>query len=154
MYLISIVILMVLGPASSVALAVYRVPDTPMAFLILRWAVVWMVGGRLFLAGVRQILQPQYTARTILGIEHGDSQLVVRELGFGNVALGTIGLASIPWPQWTTAAAVGGAIFYGLAGLNHLHAGQRTSSARIAMVSDLWAAAALIGCNIAQRYAG
>ncbi len=120
-------------------LGLHRSPDAAFAPLTLRWAVFWMVGGRLFLAGIRQIVQPRYTAAVVLGIQHADSLLVVRELGFANVALGTMGLGSILWTHWTTPAGVAGAIFYGLAGLNHLWAGQRTASARIAMLSDLWA---------------
>ena len=154
MYPISVAILMVLGPLTSVVLGWHHSPCTPIAQLALRWAVIWMVGGRLFIAGVRQILQPRYTAHTILGIEQRDALLVVRELGFANLALGVIGLGSIPWPQWSSAAAIGGAIFYGLAGLNHLHAGQRTHFARIAMLSDFWAVAVLAVCGIAVHRLG
>ncbi len=139
MYLISIAVLMVLAPVASVLLGFRHSPGASVAALTLRWAAFWMVGGRLFLAGLRQVVQPRYTAATILGIEHTDSLLVVRELGFANLALGAIGLGSAVWTRWTAPAAVGGAIFYGLAGLNHLRAGQRTVSARIAMISDLWA---------------
>jgi hypothetical protein len=78
--------------------------------------------------------------------------LVIRELGFANLALGTIGLGSILWGQWTPVAAVAGAIFYGLAGLNHLRSGQRTSAARIAMLSDFWAAAILISCDLVLHF--
>jgi hypothetical protein len=148
MYPISIAILMVLGPAASVVLGLRHSPDAPIALLVLHWAVIWMVGGRLFLAGMRQVLQPRYTAETILGIGHADSLLVVRELGFANLALGAIGLGTILWPQWAQAAATGGAIYYGLAALNHLRAGQHTSFARIAM----GALAVLSGCGIAAHY--
>jgi hypothetical protein len=143
MYLIGITVLMVIAPAASVLLGLHHSPRARVDALTLRWAVIWMVGMRLFIAGIRQVLQPRYTAVTILGIEHADSLLVVRELGFANLALGAIGLGSVLWTHWTIPAAVSGAIFYGLAGLNHLRSGQRTASARIAMFSDLWALIAL-----------
>ena len=46
-YLISIVVLMVLAPAASALLELHRSPGAPVGALALRWAVFWMVGGRL-----------------------------------------------------------------------------------------------------------
>ena len=57
--------------------------------VVAKWYVFWAVGVRLFLAGLRQIIQPRYTAETILGIKGEDALLVVRELGFANSALGS-----------------------------------------------------------------
>ena len=139
MYLISVVVLMVFAPTTSVLVGLHGSADAPVAALVLRWAVFWMVGARLSIAGIRQVVQPRYTAATILGIENTDSLLIVRELGFANLAIGAIGIGSVVWTLWTVPAAVGGAIFYGLAGLNHLRTRQRTTFARIAMTSDLWA---------------
>jgi hypothetical protein len=139
MYLVSVVVFMVLAPTASVLSGMRGAAGTPFAELVLRSAVFWMVGARLLLAGIRQVVQPGYTAATILGIDPKDSLLVIRELGFANLAFGVIGIGSIVWRTWTVPAAVAGAIFYGLAGLNHLRSGQRTTHARIAMLSDLWA---------------
>ncbi len=36
------------------------------------WYVFWAVGARLFSAGLRQTIQPSYTAKKILGIEGDD----------------------------------------------------------------------------------
>jgi hypothetical protein len=36
---------------------------------------------------VKQIAQPEYTARTILKLNGNDALVVVRELGFANVAM-------------------------------------------------------------------
>jgi hypothetical protein len=98
--------------------------------LIGKWFVFWAMGGRLFLAGMRQIAQPEYTARMILGLKHEESRLLVRELGFANVALGAIGIVSLLAPSWRLAAALAGGVFYGLARVNHLfsrtEAGSRT----------------------------
>ena len=86
--------------------------------LVGKWFVFWSVGVRLLTAGLRQILQPEYTANVILGLRSGES-LVVRELGFANVALGAVGMFSLAFPTWRLPAALAGGIFYGLAGLNH-----------------------------------
>jgi hypothetical protein len=150
MYPISVVVLMVLAPTISILIVLHGSADAPVAALVLRWAVIWMVGARLFVAGVRQVVQPRYTAAAILEFEHTDSLPVIRELGFANLAIGAIGIGSVVWTHWTLPAALAGAIFYGLAGLNHLRSGGRTNFARIAMISDLWASAvlaALLGLN-------
>ena len=62
--------------------------------------VFWAVGVRLFIAGLRQIVQPRYTAETILGVKDPDATLIVRELGFANTAIGSAGLGSIYLAGW------------------------------------------------------
>jgi hypothetical protein len=65
-----------------------------------KWFVFWAVGVRLFIAGLRQIVQPRYTAETILGVKDPDATLIVRELGFANTAIGSAGLGSIYLAGW------------------------------------------------------
>jgi hypothetical protein len=60
-----------------------------------KWWVFWAVGVRLLSAGIRQILQPRFTSETILGIKGAEVLMVVRELGFANAAIGTVGVASL-----------------------------------------------------------
>ena len=112
--------------------------------VVLKWFVFWSVGVRLLLAGLRQIAQPRYTAETILGIKGNESLLLVRELGFANVATGSVGVCSWLFPTWLEPAAVAGMIFYGLAGINHI-AAKRNSHQTIALLSDLFVAAVLLG---------
>lgn len=102
------------------------------ATLIGKWFVFWAVGWRLFLAGMRQIVQPGYTARVILGLKHDESQILVRELGFANVAFGAIGILSLFVPSWRLAAALAGGIFYGLAGINHVRQSHRNKLENVA----------------------
>jgi hypothetical protein len=71
-----------------------------------RWFVFWGVGVRLFLAGLRQISQPRYTAEIILGIKSTDSLTVVRELGFATTAIGFIGVGSLFASTWVLPAAI------------------------------------------------
>lgn len=118
-------------------------------FIIAKWYVFWAVGVRLSLAGVRQIIQPRYTAETIFGRSGADALFFVRELGFANAAMGSVGLASLLAPSWVTAAAIMGAIFYGLAGINHaMHRG-RNKLQTLAMATDLFAALVLAICCFA-----
>jgi hypothetical protein len=141
MYVVTVVAFMLVLPAASIATEVLN--HGLLSVAVVKWYVFWAVGARLLLAGVRQIVQPQYTAQTILGIKGEDALLLVRELGFANCALGGTATASLWIPQWTIPAGVAGAVFYGLAGVNHLTHPQRTRNQQLAMGSDLFAALVL-----------
>src|ERR1700722_1469468 len=120
MYLAMVIGLMGGLPVASIALEVFTQDHGVLeAAVVGKWFVFWMVGARLFMAGLRQILQPRYTAETILGVKSPDATLIVRELGFANTAIGSAGLASLFLAGWMLPLAVIGAIFYGLAGINH-----------------------------------
>jgi hypothetical protein len=111
--------------------------------------VFWAVGIRLLLASLRQILQPRYTAETVLGIKNEESHFVVRELGFANAAIAAIGAGSILFPKWVTAGALAGGIFYGLAGVNHAKRPHRNRLENMAMISDLFVAVVLLAAYAA-----
>ena len=117
--------------------------------IIAKWYVFWAVGVRLGLAGLRQMIQPRYTAETILGIKSEEPLLLVRELGIANTAIGSIGLASLFVPSWVLPAALTGAIFYGIAGINHVFHQPRNKLQNVAMVSDLFAGLVLALCCLA-----
>jgi hypothetical protein len=148
MYYVIVAAFMLVLPVASVVIEI-RHGALVSAALIGRWFVFWGVGVRLLLAGLRQMLQPGYTAETIFGIKDRDAQIVVRELGFANTAIGTIGVATLVAPGWTLPAAIAGAIFYGLAGLNHLRQDERNRLENVAMISDLFIAVVLAGCTAA-----
>jgi hypothetical protein len=117
--------------------------------VVAKWYVFWAVGIRLGLAGLRQIIQPRYTAETILGLEGPESLFFVRELGFANAAMGSVGITSLLAPNWVTPAAMLGAIYYGLAGINHCFHTGRNQLQNVALVSDLFAASVLAICCFA-----
>jgi hypothetical protein len=112
--------------------------------VLCKWFVFWAVGWRLLLAGVRQIAQPRYTAQTILGIENAGSDILVRELGFANVAIGLLGVVSLRIPSWQLAAALTGGVFYALAGTNHAFQLRRNQLQNVAMITDIFAAVVLL----------
>jgi hypothetical protein len=117
--------------------------------VVAKWYVFWAVGVRLSLAGLRQIIQPRYTAETLLGIKGSDALFFVRELGFANVAMGSVAIASLFAPSWVTPAAMLGAIYYGLAGIIHCFHKNRNKLENVALVSDLFAAVVLATCCFA-----
>lgn len=149
MYLAIVLACMLILPVGSIALDVFAAGGAVSAALVAKWFVIWSVGARLALAGARQIVLPRYTAQVILGLKHEESLVLVRELGFANLALGIAGLACWLFPAWVLAVALAGAIFYCLAGVNHVLHPQRSTFENIAMVSDLFVggvlAAALVG---------
>ncbi|HOV20935.1 MAG TPA: hypothetical protein PLK10_15980 [Ottowia sp.] len=115
------------------------------AALVAKWFAFWAVGWRLLLAGCKQMAQPRYTAREILGLKSDESLILVRELGFANVAIGLIGVLSLWLPSWRLAGALAGGVFYGLAGVMHALQDHRNRLENVAMVSDLGACAVLLG---------
>ena len=142
MYFLMVSLLMLVLPLASIVQEAGLRPDLAVAG---KWFVFWMVGARLFAAGLRQILQPRYTAEKILGIQGDANLVVVRELGFANLALGIGGIATLGAPSWTPPLALVGGIFYAAAGIQHaLHSG-RSKMQSFAMATDLFAAFVLLG---------
>ena len=102
-----------------------------------KWFTFWAVGARLFIAGVMQSLRPQFTAQSIFDIKDQGALAIVREIGFGNLAMGALGLASLIRPEWVVPAAIAGGLYYGLGGLGHLFRPGRNFKEQTALVSDL-----------------
>lgn len=145
MYFFIVAALMFALPAVSVVAEMTGAGVALSAALVCKWYVFWAVGLRLFLAGVRQVAQPAYTAHQILGLKGNESLIVVRELGFANLAIGMLGIASLVVPSWRMAGAFVGGIFYGLAGIQHIFQAHRNPLENVAMLTDLFAAALLLG---------
>lgn len=152
MYYAVVACLMFLFPAASIAAEATMYGVTLDFPLIGRWFVFWSVGVRLALAGLRQIVQPMYTAKEILGVDGEDSLILVRELGFANLAIGAIGLVSFLRPEWQLAGALAGGIFYVLAGVNHLVGRGRNRLESVAMVSDLFVGLILLVVCVASLF--
>lgn len=150
MYVVIVAALMFIAPLACITGEVLS-GSAPISLLLVgKWFVFWAVGARLFLAGLRQIIQPRYTAEVILSLKNAETLVLVRELGFANVAMGLIGIGSAFSPTWRPAAALAGGVFYGLAGANHVLQRHRGKFENVAMVSDLWAATILLASFIAM----
>lgn len=102
-----------------------------------RWFVLWAVGIRLFLAGIKQSTNPAFTAEKILGIKDPAAFVAIQELGFANLSLGAAGILSLQFTGWVVPVAFIAAIFLALAGIKHLQRGSHTRNETVAMVSDL-----------------
>jgi hypothetical protein len=139
MHFAAVVLLLFVLPAVSVLAEklVFHSAADWMA-LIGRWFVFWPVGVRQFLAGAMQVVRPDFTSERIFQIKDPAALGIVREVGFGNLAMGTIGLASLWIPGWVVPAAVAGGLYYGLAGVGHAARGGGNFLEHTAMISDIW----------------
>lgn len=115
-----------------------------------KWFVFWSVGVRLCLAGLRQMIQPGYTAQVILSLKGDESHLVVRELGAANFAIGLVALASIGLASWQPAGALAGGVFYTIAGIGHARKSGRARLQNIAMISDLFVGSVLLAVVVSM----
>lgn len=150
MYLAAILVLMLIGPLASVLVEALGTGGA-LAPLVLKWFVIWGVGGRLGLAGVKQVTQPAFTAETIFEISDPKAQVIVQELGFANLTFGALGLISLAVPSFLVPAAVGGGLFYLLAGVKHALRPDKNRTETIAMVSDLAMALVLAAAVVMAR---
>jgi hypothetical protein len=138
MYVAVVVLLMFVLPLGSAFAEYVTLGAAPLMALIGKWFVFWAAGVRLVLAAVRQLFQPEFTARNIFKIERADALPLVREIGAGNFALGAVGVVSLWRPDFILPIALAAAIFYGIAGFRHLLETDRSLNETVAMGSDLF----------------
>ena len=140
MYIVLVIVVMFVCPALFVVTeAATSHHPVSVYFLIAKWYVFWAVGIRMFTAGVRQVLQPAFTAREIFGIQSAESYSIVREVGFGTLSMGTLGICSLYRPGWIVPAALVGGLYYGLAGVLHGFRKGKNAMEQTAMMSDAFA---------------
>jgi hypothetical protein len=138
MYILTIILLMFVFPILSVLTELFIFHSAARIILLIgKWFVFWAVGVRLFTAGLRQTLRPQFTAEKILGIRGSDQLIIVQELGFANLSMGILGISTILNGNWILPAAIVGCLFIGLAGIRHVFSKERNPLENSAMLSNL-----------------
>ena len=138
MYGASVVLLMLVLPLVSIAVELSMGSHAGgTVFVVGRWFVFWGVGVRLFIAGVRQVVQPSFTAG-LLGVKDSSALVVVRELGLANLSMSVLAICSLFRAEWVVPGAIVGGLYYGLAGAGHVPHKGRSANENLAMVSDLW----------------
>ena len=143
MYIAVVLLTMLILPAGSVWLDHAAHPAAALMLLVGKWFVFWGVGVRLGTAGLRQMLQPGFTAREIFHMKSDEALLLITELGVSNVCAGAIGLLSLAAPGFVLPSALYAAIFYGVAGIRHVVQRGKSFNETLAMVSDLFIAVVL-----------
>jgi len=149
MYLVVVGLTMFLLPILSVAIDL-EAHSAPVMLLIGKWFVFWAVGVRLVMAGLRQLLQPEFTAREIFHMKGDEALTLVRELGVSNFAVGVVGLAAVAVPTFVLPSAITAGVFYGVAGARHVVETGRSRNETVAMVSDLFVFAVLATFSVAK----
>ena len=146
MFVVLIILVMFVLPAAYVLNDIIILKaDNELMFLIGKWFVFWGVGIRLFTAGIRQVFQPQFTARDILGIADNKSYVVIRELGFANISIGLLGILSLLNSVWILPSAIVGGSFYALATLQHFLRKRKKITEKVVTISDLFMFLVLFG---------
>lgn len=117
LYEISLVLFFVIVPLAGAGteFALFAASSKVFAIL-LKWFVFSGVGFRLFSAGLKQSIDPSFTATQIFNADER-SEPIVREVGFSNICLGALGISSFFLVDFRLAAAVTGSLYFGLAGL-------------------------------------
>jgi hypothetical protein len=139
LYLINVVATMLILPLVCI-IAEAVVKTTPVSWLLIgKYFIFWAIGVRLVIAGLKQSLQPRFTAEQIFNIRNSEESLaVVRELGFANICLGLAGILSLFRMEWRPVAAITGGLYFGLAGLLHVFRASASRNETIARISDLF----------------
>ncbi len=137
MYFFFVISLLFVLPVVSVAIEA-NLSQNSLSIMSLtgRWLVFWAVGVRLFIAGARQVIQPQFTAEEIFRIRDRASFAIVREVGFANLSMGLLGICSVFRVGWIVPAAIVGGLYYGLAGVGHVFQKSKNAKEYTAMISD------------------
>jgi hypothetical protein len=137
MYFVVVILLLFVFPmASVIAEATLSSNGASIIFLVGKWFAFWAVGVRLFIAGLRQVIQPGFTAKEIFGIQDTASFAIVREVGFANLSMGLLGICSVVRQGWIVPAALVGGLYYGLAGAGHIFHKNKNAKEYTAMISD------------------
>jgi hypothetical protein len=154
MYFAILALCFVVGPVVSMVIerAVKRnePQSRDLLALVFRWFTFWIVGVRLFTAGMVQALRPEFTADQIFGTTDPTVLPFISELGYANIGFGVIGIISLYARSWVVPAALAGVVFLGLDGIRHaVSGGDFTADRVLAMVTDLIAVVVLGACLIA-----
>lgn len=145
MYLAIVILSMFVLPITSMGMEhVHAHGAASWMILAGKWFVFWGAGVRSLGAGIRQLLQPQFTAREIFRMKTDEALPIIREHGIGNLAVGIAGFVSLWVPGFIQPVALIAAIAYGAWGVLHVASKARRMNENIAMASDLWLAAVLV----------
>jgi hypothetical protein len=136
-YLIVVSVLTFVLPTIAFALE-HIIDDTSLTFALFgKWFIFSAVGLRLFLAGIRQITKPSFTAKEIFHIDNPDVFPIIIELGFANLCFGLVGIVSLLKPEWRVVSAFASGLYYAFAGSLHLIKKPVGTNEKFALWTDL-----------------
>ena len=115
-----------------------------------KWFIFWGVGIRLFFKGIKLASAPQFTGLSLSSFSNRESYLLLLELGFAIMALGSMGILSVINDQWRLIAAIAGAIYFGLADMLRLLKKPDSRHELVALIYNLFVFAGLVGYLVSQ----
>lgn len=143
-YIISVSVLTFIIPLIG-CLAEFKVSGEVLNFtLFCKWFIFSAVGLRLFLAGIKQVKNPAFTAKQIFHIDSPDSFPILRELGFANICFGLVGIISLFKQEWMIVSAFASGLYYGIAGFQHALKKTAGINEKFALWTDLFIFAVLL----------
>lgn len=149
-YLLSILLTALVIPAGG-AVAEHLINAAPWSVLLFsKWFIFSAGGLRLLIAGIKQIVDPAFTAKQVFHIQGSESLPIVRELGFANVCMGSLGVLSLFAAQWRMAAAFTCGLYFLFAALGHLAKKPAGPNERLALWSDVLIAVGLVASFVVQ----
>ncbi|OBR96524.1 hypothetical protein CLRAG_03940 [Clostridium ragsdalei P11] len=124
-------------PLISIIIDVFIFKNTMIVQVVLKWCIFFGVGLRLFTAGLKQSLNPAFTAKGIFNITDEKVFPIVRELGFANICFGLIGITSLLVSNFRYTAASLGILFYFLAFMQHMIRKNKNSTEVFVTITNL-----------------
>ena len=118
-YIISVTVLTFVIPTIGFVAEHFATGTTLTFDLFSKWFIFSAVGLRLFLAGIKQVKNPEFTAKQIFHLDSPESFPILRELGFANICFGLVGIVSLFRPDWRVVSAFASGLYYGIAGIQH-----------------------------------
>jgi hypothetical protein len=115
-----------------------------------KWFIFWGVGIRLFFKGIRLASTPQFTGLSLSSFKNRESYLLLLELGFANMALGSMGILSVINDQWRFIAAIAGAIYFGLTDMLSLLKKTDGRHERVALIYNILVFSGLVAFMVSQ----
>lgn len=119
------------------------VTDNNITYIILKWFVISIIGLRLIGAGLKQIIFPSFTAKSIFKIDNNNAFAIVRELGFANVCIGISAIISIFSIYMLISVAFIGALYFGADATAHIIR-HKQKDELFACISDIYACIMLL----------
>lgn len=153
LYEASVITFFALVPITGIVADIFILKSQISIFnLMLKWFVFSGVGLRLLSAGLKQAINPSFTASEIFKVKDKNSFPIVREIGFANISLGVAGVMSFFFSGFRLASSVSGGLYFGLAGCLHLFSKKRSKDEVFAMFSDYFIFFVLITLIIINQF--
>lgn len=135
----SVILFFLIVPVIAILVNIFILKsNSSVSDIALKWFVFSGIGLRLGSAGLKQIINPKFTAVEIFKSKDSASAYIVRELGFSNVCFSVIAIISLFVQSFRIPAAIAGGLYFCLAGLMHVFKKKDSGKEIFAMFSDLF----------------